>query len=415
MMMYKPIRLIGLLAAGALLLPQLAHAVGTVSGTAVNNTVTLSYSVGTVAQPPVISNTASFVVDNRVNLLVTEVGGALTVTVPGDSSTLPGDVTTMTTFNLSNLGNTAQGYTLTAAGNVASGQTLFGGIDAFDVTIQGVMVDINNNGLADDVFVAGATVDILSLAADANRNVFVFSTIPAGVANAQAGLISLAALTNNDGTATATASNNGSADDPNAVDVVFYDAAGADDAANDGRHSARDGYLIQTAQLSVTKSATTIWDAVNTNTNPKSIPGAYIRYVISISNSGTANADLTTIQDVLPVSLNLDAELLSSTCAATNGAGNPAAACATETGNTFGAAVGESYRVTVSGSSRTTTAFDLTGDIGDANNDGGEYSGGAGGTVAVDLSIALPVDGGYAAGELRPGESVSIIFNAVLQ
>ncbi|HEY6010389.1 MAG TPA: hypothetical protein VIX18_02880, partial [Nitrospirota bacterium] len=48
--------------------------------------------------------------------------------------------------------------------------------------------------------------------------------------------------------------------------------------------------------------------------------------------------------------------------------------------------------------------------------DGIDHSGGAtGGTITATMTTVLPAEGGYAAGELKPGDSVTITFNAIVQ
>src|SRR5689334_22118259 len=96
-----------------------AQAAGTASGTSITNRATVSYSVSGVSQTPIESsptgntnpgtnngaNTA-FVVDNKVNLTVTELSGGVTNTAPGATNAV-------TAFTVKNTGNTAQGYLLT--------------------------------------------------------------------------------------------------------------------------------------------------------------------------------------------------------------------------------------------------------------------------------------------------------------
>ncbi|RKX33849.1 MAG: hypothetical protein DRP71_08990, partial [Verrucomicrobia bacterium] len=54
----------------------------TPSGTSIDNTATLDYFVGGTQQAQVTSNTASFVVDNKVDLTVTTVDAAIVSVVP---------------------------------------------------------------------------------------------------------------------------------------------------------------------------------------------------------------------------------------------------------------------------------------------------------------------------------------------
>ena len=125
----KKIGLAALLALGLMfVLVQNAQAAGTASGTTISNSATLAYSVGGVGQTAITSAAATFLVDNKVNLTVAEVGGSLTTT-----GVVPGSVDRITTFTVTNNGNTLQDYVLTV-GQGLSTQTLFGGTDNFDVT-----------------------------------------------------------------------------------------------------------------------------------------------------------------------------------------------------------------------------------------------------------------------------------------
>lgn len=398
MKIYKPIRVAGLLVVGLFGFAQASHAVGTSANTTISNQTSLSYTVGVSPAITVDSDVVSFVVDNSVNVLVTEVGGALTTVSPGQTNAV-------ITFNVANLGNADQGYTFVAAGNIANDQTLFGGTDAFDVTITGIMVDTNDNGMADDTLVSAATTNLLSLAQNADVDVFVFATIPLTATDGQAGLVSLTAITNDDGTTNVTANDDAIADDPDTVQVVFIDAAGTDDAANSGTHSARDGYIVQSAQISLAKSVTTIRDDVNLNVNPKAIPGAYVQYSITIQNDDSAGADaiLTTITDTLDTNLGFDPDHVDG--ATGNPQGTSGAGIRVQTG-TFGCTGGNGANPR-----NIDTFFTTAADLDGASHDGSA----TGGTVSVALQTVLPAGANHAAGELEPCENVTITFNAVIQ
>ena len=72
------------------------------------------------------------------------------------------------------------------------------------------------------------------------------------------------------------------------------------DNANDGKHSSRDAYEVVTATIAVVKSAAVISDPINGGTNPKAIPGATIRYTITVTNSGSDTADTVVTVDAIP-------------------------------------------------------------------------------------------------------------------
>ena len=76
MTLKTPLRLVAGASIAALVAANGAQAAtGTLAGSTVNNTATVGYSIGGVAQPIVSSSTASFVVDKKANVVVAEVGG----------------------------------------------------------------------------------------------------------------------------------------------------------------------------------------------------------------------------------------------------------------------------------------------------------------------------------------------------
>src|SRR5688572_24437713 len=91
----------------------------TQAGTSINNRATVNYSVGGLAQAPIESSptgnvtpgvgagvNTSFLVDNMINLSVSEVSGSATVVTPG----MVGQVLA---FTVANSGNAPEGYELT--------------------------------------------------------------------------------------------------------------------------------------------------------------------------------------------------------------------------------------------------------------------------------------------------------------
>lgn len=272
------------------------HAAGTASGTSISNLSTLNYSVGGIGQPAIGSsptgNTSgagtatTFVVDNRVNLTVTTTDATFVAVVPG--STLR-----VTTFSVTNTGNTVQDFAL-ASTNEANGTVLFGGTDNFDATACAQFVE---SGVTVGFQGAQDTATFIDeLAADASRTVYVVCSIPAGQVNNDNAVVSLIATARAGGAAglgavlTETAGANTAG-----VDIVFGDAAGTDDAARDAAHSSRSAYRVQSAALSVAKIATLICDPFNSTTNPKNIPAAIVRWTITITNTGAASATLSTV------------------------------------------------------------------------------------------------------------------------
>lgn len=285
-------------------LMQTAFAVGTDSGVSINNRATVSYTVGSVAQTPIESSptgnatpgagsgaNTTFVVDNKILHVVSEVGGTV-------SSTGPGATNVVATFLVTNQGNTAQGYALTAT-NITTGTAspFAGGTnDNADVNNLRVFVDTNGNNVYD----AGTdtATAINSLAEDAFVRVFVLADVPLTATNNQFANVQLAARAAVAGTSGATlVTQSAGADNPAAVDVVFADVGVV---ARDGIHEASDQYAIQSATLSVQKTSTVVSDPFNNTTNPKAIPGATVQYAITVTNTGASAATGVAINDPLP-------------------------------------------------------------------------------------------------------------------
>lgn len=182
------------------------------------------------------------------------------------------------------------------------------------------------------------------------------------------------------------------ADDPAAMDTVFNDPAGtqdgtgAADVIKNAQHSANNSYTIQSAELTVTKTSTALWDPVNLNVNPKSIPGAYVRYTITIENAaGAADADLTTLSDTLVAVLDLDPDFTDGTAS-----------------NVATSAIGDSIQVTHVTNGVTNYC------TGAADTDACTF---ATPTISVDVATLM----GVTDSQLTAGESLTITFNVIVQ
>jgi uncharacterized repeat protein (TIGR01451 family) len=274
-----------------------AFAAGTTSGTTINNTATVNYQVGGVAQTPVVSNTASFVVDRRVNLVVAEIGNVTT-------SVAPGSTQQVLSFTVTNTTNGALDLGLLAT-QQAGGAATHGSVDNFDATAPVIYLDNAVTGTVGS-FDAGDTVVTYldEIAADVTRTVFIVSSIPVGRANGDIANISLTAQAREPGVAgtpgvvvaqTAGANTAG-------VDTVFADAAGVIDAARDGQSSDDDDYTVSAPVLTVSKQSRVISDPVNgVSANAKLIPGAVVEYCIVVANgAGGASATNVAVSDPIP-------------------------------------------------------------------------------------------------------------------
>jgi hypothetical protein len=273
------------IAAMAIAVPRAAEAAGTASGTAIGNSATVNYQVSGVPQTAISTGpSATFVVDNKVNLTVTKLA---------DSTVVPASADQVLSFSVVNNGNTSQSYALSVVSR---------GTDSFDMNNVRIYRDDNANNAydagTDTLYVSATTFG--SIAADGTLRVLIVADTPAGQTNGQTAVYDLVATTTDAGTTTETTATTG----PNTagVDVVFADAAGSDagDVARDGKHSAFGTYTVSAAAVTVTKTSAVYSDPFNITTNPKMIPGAVITYTVTVSNAaGGSNATSVAITDSL--------------------------------------------------------------------------------------------------------------------
>lgn len=393
----------GLLALAALLGGTAAHAGGTTAGTTINNKATLTYSVGNVNQNSIGSapggnssgagSNTSFVVDNKINLTVTTSDIAAVSAVPGQTAVT-------TTFVVTNSGNAVQDYALSMS-NLATGtQSVFGSnlSDNFDVSSCAITV----NGTTQSY--------IANLAIDASQTVKVICPVGASRINNDIAAMSLLAEAKVAGTNGATALTASTTNDPTVVDIVFADAAGSDDSTRDAKSSARSAIKVVTSELVVSKTFTSVCDPMNgggTGTNPTNIPGGYVQYIVTITNSSTAgaSASLTQIGDTLSANVTFDPDLITglTSTGTSPGAGSD---CATRlTGGTPTSGADKGFKIVNSarGGALGYPKFLTTA----SDGDGATHSSGV---ITIDFATALPAEGAYAAGELKVNETVQVVY-----
>lgn len=267
---------------------------GTAAGTTITNTAQATYTVNGAPQTAT-SNTATFVVDRKVNLTVT------TEQTTNTSVNL-GQTGAVTTFRVTNKTNGTQDFILSASQQFATG--LFTG-DNFDMTNLQVYVDANGDGIYQPGTDTLQYID--ELAPDASRVVFLVGDVP-NQANAQLAGVTLnaqVAAGGQAGTLGAALVPSLLANDDQTVDVVFADndsdGLGLDVANNGiGRSSAAYEVGARNVALTITKTSTVISDGVSL-TLPKALPGATVQYCLVVNN-GTAAVPATGVMlsDVIP-------------------------------------------------------------------------------------------------------------------
>jgi hypothetical protein len=291
--------------ATALLIGQQAMALGTNPGTDVTNTASVDYEVGGIGQPTEVSNAADFVVDRRVDFTVTRMGGALTLTPLSTIATDVPAASNFLDFYVTNLSNGDLDFNLVAAQMVNGDGDIYGGGDAdttgaaedmFNVRIRvSSAIDPGLPGSGPEPAFGDDDSYIDSIPEDRSIRVRIYADTVAIAANGLiSGLRLEATAADPAGTTAAPGADlleTAGVDDPTLVENVFADA-GFDNLESDV-----DGFLLQAAQLIVTKTATVISDPFGSG---KAIPGATIEYDLVIDNSaGAVSATAMSIADAI--------------------------------------------------------------------------------------------------------------------
>ena len=283
-----------------------AAPIGTAAGTEVNNTASISYSVGGTNQTPIESSkdgntnpgagngeATTFVVDKKVDLLVT--GATTTNVIPGQTGAADN---TELTYTLTNEGNSTEDFTLATTDNLA----LAVGTDDFNSS--------NCTVTAPALPVTIASGDVV--------NVKVECDIPAASATVKNGAKSLVDLlatvtgvTASNGTDTVGCITGTVAAGNCTVDVVFADGTGTgtDAADRNAKHSATSTYLINTADLTVKKTEAVTKMSINGADETAGlyhIPGSTIEYTITVVNAAdAATATGIVLSDTVPTTMTV--------------------------------------------------------------------------------------------------------------
>lgn len=300
-----------------------AWAVGTLADTQIDNKATISYQVSGTSQPVIESSlggnstagvgnggNTSFKVDRKIDLTVTSNAG---ITVA------PGATSQAITFDVTNNGNSEEFFKLT--------ESQAGG-DNFNTN---TCVVTTSTGAGIGVFDAGNKT--VQLEADKTTTVTVSCTVPGTATDGQTSVLDLkaTAVTSTTGGTTYTESAADNAN-PLTVDTVLADGSGSDTdtgaetvaaditAANGNRnasHSVTNTFTVGTAILKVTKASVVYSDPTNSTTDPKRIPGAIIKYTITVENTGSTSATALSVADYIPT--NMTYSTTPAACAATGG------------------------------------------------------------------------------------------------
>ncbi|WP_158278800.1 hypothetical protein [Leucothrix arctica] len=304
---------------------QVSFAGGTEAGTVVENTATLSYSVGGAAQSDIVSDVADFTVDNKVDLNVTGDSATNILVGPSSARSTTGN---KLSYTLTNEGNLAQDFeigvthlttdefdagtapatatpqaaevcqytitpttvpatALTGPHNLADAPIVSLGID--ETALIEVICSMPNRPDVDDGHTS--TIDVLATAVDAAGDIMVETA---------------------------------AADTEDAIDVVLADddaATTTDTSDRNAMHSAIQTFEIDAPMLSVLKTSAVISDPLNLTVNPKRIPGAIIEYTITIQNTSDSEATGVTASDLLTAVVDGEVAFVASSIAVVGATG----------------------------------------------------------------------------------------------
>ncbi|MCH7981806.1 MAG: hypothetical protein IID59_09900 [Proteobacteria bacterium] len=269
----------------AMLFAQQALAEGTRAGTSIINTATVDFDVAGVVQTQLSSLPVEFVVDRRVDFILVAQGAALVPVTPGGNDYF-------LDFLLTNTSNSVLDFNVALAqmvgGLVRPAQT-----DDADMATVDYAVSANSvaNGDTDPVRLGPQFVD--ELEADDAIRIRVFGDAGLAMTNGQIAGVELT-LNGADGGAAAVEGAplvDGVPNTDLGVENVFADAG------NDNSEVDRDGFIVVSADLAVTKAYIVFAGDLGSGLP---IPGATIEYTITIVNSSTTTAaDPVQIGDVL--------------------------------------------------------------------------------------------------------------------
>jgi uncharacterized repeat protein (TIGR01451 family) len=278
----------------------------TTAGIQINNRASVNYSVGGLPQAVIESSPTGnvnpgagagadtwFLVDNMINLTLTEVSTNATVATPGATNAA-------LAFRITNTGNSPEGYQLSIAEEV--GTVLFGNTDNTQFLLANLIIRVdedpsNGSGTGNGIYDGTETATAVNVL-NPNQDIIVFvvsPTVPLTQINGNFANVALtarvAAPLTNGGTLEVASPG---ANLPTSVEILFADAG------FDATASATDQFSIVTAGLMITKAQTVLSDPFGT-ASPRAIPGSHVEYLITIANSSpTIAATGVSLSDPVP-------------------------------------------------------------------------------------------------------------------
>lgn len=263
-------------------IPRAVYASGTWAGTQVDNTALVAWDAGSVAYTT--SDTASFVVDELINVQVSN-NGATSLSV------WPGETFRALAFDVVNAGNSTIDLQVQASGD---GSLFVSNVNIWNEVVNAGFdtADDNNNG--------GAAFVVASIGVDTIYTYYIVADVGASpITTNTPDVYDLLATAYR--SAAAITADNGAGFNGTVVQQIMADTGGtaAGAADYDGRDSAQATYNLSWASLTLTKSFSVI-DTDPWNAGQHAIPGATVRYTLHVLNSGNAAATGVSITDATP-------------------------------------------------------------------------------------------------------------------
>ena len=263
--------------------PSAVDAAGTAAGTVIQNTATLTYSIGGGPQQSATTPPAAFTVAELINVtLVWQDAANVAVGSPDSNRAL--------TFLVTNTGNGPEAFSL-ARNNAVAG-------DNYDPANGSAGAIFLESGLQPGFQASGPNADTLyvagnnpTLAADAGRIVYIVSDTPAALVTGNVGRVELSVAATTPGAA-------GSAP---GTTLVGLGQGGVDAVVGATRAQARQtgGYIVGGVAVTVAKSVVSVVDPAG-GTTVRS--GSIVTYRIVLSVNGGGTADNLALDDPLPAS-----------------------------------------------------------------------------------------------------------------
>ena len=262
--------------------PSAVNAAGTPAGTVIQNTATVTYSIGGGPQQSATTPPSIFTVAELINVtLVWQDAADVAVGSPDSNRAL--------SFLLTNTGNGPETFSL-ARNNAIAGDNydpMNGSAGAIFIE-NGLQAGFQASGPnADGLYVAGSNDPALT--ADASRIVYIVSNTPAALATGSVGRVELVASATTPGAAGAA---------PGTA-LAGLGQGGVDAVVGATRAQARQtgGYIVSGVVVVLAKSVVSVVDSSGGATVR---PGSIVTYRIVLSVNGGGAADNLTLDDPIP-------------------------------------------------------------------------------------------------------------------